>query len=129
MAPTKILVVEDDPFIQRLYTKLFKEEGFVLTLSPDGTGVVEKVKQEQPDIIMMDIMMPNRNGLEALGDLKANDETKNVPVIMLSASEDDSLLFQAMQAGANRYLVKSRLEPTEVLAIVKEVITQTKNPQ
>ncbi len=121
---TKVLLVEDDPAIQRLYDNLFRLEGYGVALLPDGNNVVDTAKHEKPDIILMDVMMPGRNGLDALKDLKAERHTKYIPVIMLSAYEEDDLLFQAMQAGANRYLVKSRLEPPEVVAIIKEVIAQ-----
>lgn len=73
-------------------------------------------------------MMPNRNGMEALGDLKDNEETKDIPVIMLSAHEDDQLLMQAMQMGAKRYLVKSRLDPDQVVSITREVLGENQVP-
>jgi DNA-binding response OmpR family regulator len=125
--PAKILLVEDDPVMQRMYSNALKEAGFAVVLASDGTTVVALVRQEQPALVLMDVMMPNRNGLEALKDLKTSDDTKQVPVIMLSAHEDDTLMFNAMQEGANRYLVKSMFDPLAIIGIIKEVIEPDKN--
>ncbi len=130
MATKILLLVEDDPTLQRLYSRVFDEADFDVVVASDGVAIVEKANTESPDVILMDVMMPNRNGIEALGDLKGNEETKDIPIIMLSAHEDDQLLMQAMQMGAKRYLVKSRLDPDEVVTITREVLgeNQTSEP-
>lgn len=126
---TKILLVEDDPALQRLYVKILTQASYEYRLANNGVAIVEKALSEAPDLIIMDVMMPERNGMKALADLKNNDTTKNIPVIMLSAYQDDELLFQAMQLGAKRYLVKSLLEPRQVLDIVKETLLESASTQ
>ncbi len=126
---TKILLVEDDPALQRLYVKILTQASYEYRLANNGVAIVEKALSEAPDLIIMDVMMPERNGMKALADLKNNDTTKNIPVIMLSAYQDDELLFQAMQLGAKRYLVKSMLEPSQVLDIVKETLLESASTQ
>lgn len=128
MATKVLLLVEDDPTLQRLYSRVFDEADFEVVVASDGVAIVEKASVESPDVILMDVMMPNRNGMEALGDLKDNEETKDIPVIMLSAHEDDQLLMQAMQMGAKRYLVKSRLDPDQVVSITREVLGENQAP-
>ncbi|MEK7626095.1 MAG: response regulator [Patescibacteria group bacterium] len=128
MATKVLLLVEDDPTLQRLYSRVFDEADFEVVVASDGVAIVEKASVESPDVILMDVMMPNRNGMEALGDLKDNEETKDIPVIMLSAHEDDQLLMQAMQMGAKRYLVKSRLDPDQVVSITREVLGENQVP-
>ena len=70
---------------------------------------------------MMDVMMPNVNGMQALESIKANKATKDIQVIMLLANDDPILLMKAMQLGANRFLGKSTMEPAQVLSIVTGV--------
>jgi CheY-like chemotaxis protein len=116
----KVLLVEDNPFIQRMYGRAFQEAGLTVLTASDGTTVVDLTLQEHPDIILMDVMMPNHNGLETLKDLKANEQTRNVPVIMISAYEEPSLMQESLQLGANRYLLKSAVEPSTLLAHMHE---------
>ena len=82
MATKVLLLVEDDPTLQRLYSRVFDEADFEVVVASDGVAIVEKASVESPDVILMDVMMPNRNGMEALGDLKDNEETKDIPEIM-----------------------------------------------
>jgi CheY-like chemotaxis protein len=72
----------------------------------------------------MDVMMPNFNGLKALEELKSKPETQNIPVIMLSANDDDAIVQKALGLGAARYLFKDKLEPSQVIQIIKEVMAK-----
>src|SRR5260221_10225243 len=107
----RLMLVEDDPMIQRLYENLFARAGFAVMIANDGTIVKETILANQPDIIVMDVMMPNFNGLVTLKELKTNPKTASIPVVMLSAYSDPKLVKQALDLGAKRYLVKSEMEP------------------
>ena len=124
----KVLLVDDTEMIVRMYTRALTEAGYEVVTAGDGQAAYDQARNATPDLILMDVMMPNRNGMEALGDLKDNEETKDIPVIMLSAHEDDQLLMQAMQMGAKRYLVKSRLDPDQVVSITREVLGENQVP-
>lgn len=117
----KLMLVEDDPAIQRLYERAFMAEGFEVMLANDGTIVYETIRLHRPNIVVMDVMMPNFNGLKTLEELKSNYDTRGIPVVMLSANNDSDVVQKALQLGAVRYLFKDKLEPTEVVRIVKEV--------
>lgn len=120
----KILFVEDTETMQRLYTRALEAAQFEVVLIDDGINALETAITEQPDLILMDVMMPQMNGLDTLDTLKKDERTKTIPVIMMSAHEDDKLLLRAMQAGASRYLIKSNVEVTELPSLVTQTIAE-----
>ena len=120
----RIVLVEDDPVIQRMYDRALSMSGFDTSISPDGTIVSDVARLSAPDLIVMDVKMPNFNGLEALKELKAGVGTGSIPVIMLSAFDDPELIQQALALGAEQYLVKSKYEPHEVVDIIKQVLAK-----
>ena len=121
MAMTKVLLVEDDELIVRLYEKLFKLEGYEIQTAGNGKEGIEKA-QDGADIILLDVMMPEMNGLEALGKLKEDEKTKNIPVVVLTNVSDVSIANEAITRGAVLSLVKSETEPEDVVAAVKGVL-------
>jgi DNA-binding NarL/FixJ family response regulator len=118
----KLLLIEDDAVVRRMYDRAFAMAGFEVRTESDGTIVTESVELNRPDIIVMDVMMPNFNGLETLEDLKKNRKTQGVPVIMLSAYDDEKIVQKAIDLGAARYLVKNAVEPDQIVSIIKEVV-------
>lgn len=117
----KVLLVDDDPSIQRLYTKAFTAREHEVTVGQDGVEGVQLAAAEQPQIIMLDVMMPNGNGIDALKQLKASDATKQIPVIMLSANDDPTLMQSSLETGASRYVVKGNMEPLDIVQMAEEV--------
>lgn len=120
----RIALVEDDPLIRRMYERALTTAGFDVSLSPDGTIVAEVAGLSPPDLILMDVKMPNFNGLEALRQLKEGIITGSIPVIMFSAFDEPSLIKQAMSLGAERYLIKSQYEPQQVIDIITEILAK-----
>lgn len=120
----KILIVEDNEIMQRMYGRAMLDAGYVVVTSGDGQAALDLAAQEAPDIIMLDVMMPNMNGIQVLEALKANDATKAIPIIMLSANDDGNLMQKAMELGANHYLVKALLEPADVVKLVNDTLTE-----
>jgi CheY-like chemotaxis protein len=116
----KVLVIDDNPMIQRLYGRSLEAAGVTAVIGSDGSQAVTLATSELPDVILLDVMMPEMNGIEALKQLKTADETKHIPVIMLSANDDALVMQNALQNGAARYLVKSNIEPVDVIAMVEE---------
>jgi len=82
--PKKILLVEDDPFLSEIYVVKFQEAGFEISLATDGSNGLEKIKHEQPDLVLLDIVMPNVDGLELLRTIKDDEATSNIPIVILS---------------------------------------------
>ena len=118
----KILIIEDDPLMSRLYEKIFKFEGFEVELAGDGQEGLEKVRTGKPTLILLDIMMPKMNGLQVLEKLKVDPETKSIPVIMLTNLAGQQDAEMALTKGAVKYLVKSEYEPKQIANMVKEVL-------
>src|SRR3989344_6268755 len=106
MAKGKLLFIDDDNFLRKVYQAELVDKGFDVTLAVDGADGLEKVAASRPDLIILDLIMPKKNGFEVLSDLQRFEETRAVPVIVLSnlgQSEDQK---RALDLGAVEYLVK-----------------------
>lgn len=121
---TKVLLIEDDPMIYRLYQKLFNLEGFEIELAENGQEGLKKLESFHPDILLMDIMMPTMNGIEMLTQVKANPDTKDIPVVVLTNIADMNITQMALSKGAVLCIIKSQTEPTEVINSVKAVLAR-----
>ena len=128
----KILIIEDDPLMIRLYQKVFKFEGYDVEVASNGKKGLEKTESFKPSLILLDIMMPEMNGLEVLAKLKANDETKKIPVVVLTNLAGTQDAETALAKGAVKYIIKSEHEPKEVIKMVKGILagyTRDKVPE
>jgi DNA-binding response OmpR family regulator len=119
---TRVLIIEDDQLIQNMYKQIFTFEKFDVSTAKDGQEGVDIVTQVNPDIILLDMMMPRMNGFQVLEHLKSDDSTRGIPVIMLSNFDDDSNVQEALRLGAIKYLVKSAHDPKEITEIVKSLL-------
>ena len=118
----KILIVEDDPLMARLYEKVFKFEGYDVSIALNGREGLDKVREVKPTVIVLDIMMPEMNGLEVLDKLKADPDTKTIPVVVLTNLAGGQDAEAALTKGAVKYIVKSEYEPKQIANMIKEVL-------
>ena len=118
----KILVVEDDQMISSMYKTKFEADGFDVVIAGNGLEGYEFAKQHKPDIIMMDIILPQMDGFSALEKIKQDEETKNIKVIMLTNLGTEEDRAKGEKLGAAGYLVKARLTPAQVSAKIKEYL-------
>jgi len=118
----KILIVEDDPLMSRLYQKVFSFEGYEVEMAENGQEGLDKAQKVKPTLVLCDVMMPEMNGFEVLEKLKADKETKSIPVIMLTnlASEEDA--ETALTKGAVKYIVKSEYDPKQIVELIKGIL-------
>ena len=121
---TKVLLVEDDPLIIRLYQKTLTLEGYEVETAENGLIGLQKLSAFQPDVIMLDIMMPTMNGIEFLEKTKGGEQEKGVPVIVLTNVADSDVTLNAAAQGAALVLIKSQTEPDDVVAAVKGVLSK-----
>lgn len=119
----KVLIIEDDQLIQRMYVKMFTFEKFEVITASDGEEGLEKARTTNPTIILLDVMMPKMNGMQVLEKLKADPETKSIPVIMLSNLAGDNDIETALSKGAVKYIIKSEHDPKEIADMIQEIIT------
>ncbi len=106
MSRGKILFVDDDNFLRKVYQTELKEKGFEVSLAVDGEDGLQKVSEVQPDLIILDLIMPKKSGFEMLSDLKRFVETRSIPVIVLSNLAQSEDQKKALDLGAVDYLVK-----------------------
>ncbi|MCK5236141.1 MAG: response regulator [Deltaproteobacteria bacterium] len=117
----KILSAEDSPATQKFISFTLKYKGYEVTTANDGIEALEKLPEENFDLIILDIMMPRMNGLEVLQEIKTNTPYKNVPIIMLTSEKGDSDRQRAMELGATNFLTKP-FQPPELLEAVEKAI-------
>lgn len=106
MSRGKVLVVDDEEYIQHILNFSFGAEGYEVITAADGAEAIAKAVTEKPDIIVLDIMMPKMDGYEACKKLKADPQTKGIPVILLTAKGRDVDRRLGSDAGADDYVVK-----------------------
>ena len=102
----KILYAEDQESIARLVEYKLVKDGFDLILMKSGEKVVETIIEEKPALILLDLMLPIKDGLTILEELKTNDEVKNIPVIILSVQGEENKILHALNSGAADYIQK-----------------------
>jgi len=114
----KILVIDDEPAVHRLLQIILEVEGFDIVGMEGDEGSGSVVSRSKPDLIILDIRMPEVNGLEVLRMLKTDEDTRNIPVIILTASNHHDDREMARRLGAERYLTKP-FQPAELLKAVR----------
>jgi CheY-like chemotaxis protein len=101
-----VLVVDDEPGLLKLYSVILKRAGFDVLLAKDGREALELIKQDTPDLIISDLMMPELDGMELCTMVRANARTRQVPFVLVTAITDPRVHRQALDCGANRVLKK-----------------------
>jgi DNA-binding response OmpR family regulator len=102
----KILIVDDEPDLTETLTVMLVNRGFVVLIASDGNDGLIKAKDEQPDIIILDLMMPKMDGFEMIKRLKSDEATNAIPVIILTARSDTEARFKTHRYKADAYMVK-----------------------
>jgi two-component system alkaline phosphatase synthesis response regulator PhoP/two-component system response regulator VicR len=125
--PKKILAVDDERHIVRLVEVNLQRAGYEVVTAFDGKEALEKVKSENPDLVVLDVMMPYMDGFEVLRNLKADPTTAEIPVIMLTAKAQDADVFRGWQSGVDCYLTKP-FNPMELLTFVKRIFDSQGRP-
>lgn len=121
---TKIAIIEDDSAIHQMYRMKFESEGFDVQLAGDGRAGVELVKTFRPDLVLLDMQMPEVDGLSALQQIRSHDWGKHVPVIILTNLGEEESPKELKSLGISGYIVKAELTPRQVVARVKEVLAK-----
>lgn len=122
-----IFMSEDDPLMSRMYERAFKNAGYDLEMASDGVAAIEKLTNmsELPTLIILDIMMPKKNGFDVLAEIKLNEKTKSIPVVMLTNLAGEADAERALSLGAVLYLVKSQYDPKQIVDKIKEILSAT----
>lgn len=118
-----ILVVDDEPLTQDLLRLMLEPAGFNVSGAEDGLEALEMVKQERPDIMILDVMMPKMDGIAVCKTLRSNAETADLPIVMLSGKTHLGAVEEGLQAGANRYLAKP-MSRMDLIQNIREVLAE-----
>ena len=119
---TKILIVEDEPTLNKALTEFLSEDGFEVISVFDGEEAVNLARTKKPDLILLDIVLPKKDGYEVLDELKADEKTAKIPIILLTNLESAENIQKAFDKGATTYLVKSNYKLEEVVRKIKETL-------
>jgi len=118
----KILLIEDDATLVEMYEMKFKESEFEILVADRGAQGLEIAEKQVPDIILLDIILPEMDGFAILRELKKDEKTKRIPVLLLSNLGQDSDIEKGKKLGAEDYLVKANYTPTQVVDMVRKYI-------
>lgn len=118
----KILLIEDDKMLCEMYSAKFGREGYEVHKADNGSDGVKIAQEIKPDIILLDIIMPKMDGFAALKELRKKEETKTVPVILLTNLGQDKDIEKGKKLGADDYFIKANHTPAEIVEKVREMI-------
>ncbi len=122
----KILIVEDDQFLREFYQELLQAEGYNVEVAADGEVGFQKASLGGYDLILLDIMLPKKDGLEILRDLKAQPpKSSNKAIVVLTNLGQDAVIKECYNLGAEGFLIKSALNPDQVLTEIKNFLNKS----
>jgi len=122
MSKEPILIVEDDKFLRELMSRKLNNSGFSVEVAIDGKEALKKIKEKKYKIILLDLVLPGMDGFEILGEIKKDNETKNIPVIILSNLGQEEEVERGLKLGAEDYLIKAHFTPDEIVNKIEEVL-------
>lgn len=121
-AQKKILLIEDDPIISSVYAQRLSNLGYQTEVYARGDGALEKIQQTRPDLLLLDLMLPGRDGEEILEEVKNDDRLKDIRVVVLSNVMDQRRKESVLAKGAEAYLVKAETDLDEVVKTVQDAL-------
>ncbi|PIP26255.1 MAG: response regulator [Candidatus Moranbacteria bacterium CG_4_9_14_3_um_filter_40_7] len=118
----KVCIIDDEDDIREIYSMKFKLEGFEVISAADGEAGLKLMREQKPDIILLDLQMPVKNGLDVLAEMKKDDSIKSIPVVVLSNISDEKTFARVGKFRTHFYIVKALTTPQKVVDIVHEVL-------
>ena len=118
-----ILLVEDDPFIVDIYNTKLKQAGFDVDIAQDGERAIDKLEEKKPDLVILDIVLPQVDGWEVLRRIKNNPDLKNLKVIVFSNLGQQEEIEKGIKLGSVKYLIKAHYTPSQVVEQIKELLS------
>ena len=118
----KILFIEDESALQKTFGEIFRQEGYEMISALNGEIGLNLAKKEKPDLILLDLVLPKVNGFEVLRNLKGDEGTKNIPVVVLTNLEEIGDVEKALELGATTYLVKENYSLEEIIEKIKKTL-------
>lgn len=117
----KVLIVDDESGILKMYSEYLTTQGFEVLTASNGEEGIKVAKEQKPDVILLDIIMPKFNGLDVLSKIKKDNDIKNIPVYLLTNLPEECSGAKAKELGCAGYLVKAQNEPKMIADVIKEI--------
>ena len=118
-----VCIVDDDPSILEIYRTKFEQSGYAVFTATDGSEGLQLLREHRPDILLLDIQMPVKNGVEVIKEMNTNPEFSNIPIVVLSNVDDEDMFREVGKLNrTNFYLIKSLTTPQKAVDIVREVL-------
>lgn len=114
-----VLIVEDDPFYSSIYKTKVEKEGIRAVLVHDGAAALKAVRDKKPSLIVLDLIMPGKDGFQVLEELKADPDARDIVVLVLSNLSQDEDIKRVMDMGATEYLIKSNIPLGELIEKIR----------
>ena len=121
----KILLIEDDVFLSNIYSKKFESEGFEMLIALDGEKGLKLALSKEPDLILLDLLLPGLNGFEVLKALRKDERAKKIPVILLTNLSQKEDIEKGLALKADDYLIKTHFMPSEIVEKIKKFLGKT----
>ena len=121
-AKPKALLVEDDPFMAALLSEGLVKEGFEVILADNGEDAVTKFKSAKPDVLLIDILLPKKNGIEALAEIRLLPGGEKIPALIISNIEEAKYISEAEKLGVKAYLIKANTQIPDIVAKAKAIL-------
>ena len=122
----KILIIEDDKFLRELIAKKLIKEGYDVEEAIDGEEGLKKIQEVNPDLVLLDLILPGIDGFQVLKEAKENHKTENIPVVILSNLGQKDEIEKGLNLGAVDFLIKAHFTPEEIVEKIKLVLAKNK---
>lgn len=122
----RILIVEDDQFLREFYQELLTQEGYFVDVAAEGETALQKIQQNEYNLVLLDIMLPKKDGTQILRELKITPpKTAHLTIVVLTNLGQDAVIKECFNLGAEGYLIKSAMNPEQVVQEVKSYLQKT----
>jgi len=118
----KVLIVEDENDLRAIYAEVLSNAGYSVDQAPDGESGMKKIKDTAWDILLLDIMLPGKDGLKMLREMKDSPGLKKGPIVVMTNLNSEHIIQESFNLGADGYLIKSEITPDKVIDEVKEFL-------
>lgn len=118
----KVLIAEDDHFLAKIYKIKFAKEGINADIATDGNEALEKIREQKPDLVLLDLVMPGKDGFEVLEELQSDKTLKKIPIIVLSNLGQEEDIAKGKSFGIVDYFIKSDISIHDIVKKVKEIL-------
>jgi len=119
----KVLIIEDDEFLRELILRKVESEGFNVSIACNGEEGLKKIREEKPQLVLLDLILPNMDGFEVLTKVKEDEELSSIPVVIPSNLGQKEDIEKALKIGAADYLIKAHFTPSKIIEKIRNILS------